>query len=229
MRMKIALDAMLPSNRTHTYWAVQKKVRGFDAVVKDKSVKKAFDRFKNIFVVDRDDTEFGEMDLDEGKYMVTDFGGNPLKKVPVFYTSWLGEDMKYLDTNFTDSMLAYGAMAYNYDSVNEMVDAFELTNLQMKDRDIYQKEGNKTLRTRFKWLDEAFGSDYSIKGANSVLQQKLDNYLDSNIYGKRKNQERVQDPCHHHLPELLQTLQEALGYDRYCSYRGRRIQRNLRP
>lgn len=189
MKIKIAMDGMLPNNRTHTYWAVQKKVRGVDAVIQDKSLKKAFDRFKSQFVVDRDDTEFGELDLDEGKYMVTDFGGNPVKKVPVFYTSWLGSDMRYLDTNFTDSLLAYGSMAYNYDSMNEIVDAMELTNLQMQDRKIYQTEGNKKLRTRFKWMDTAFGSDYFKDGGNSELQKKLRNYIDSNIYGKRKLEE----------------------------------------
>ena len=189
MKIKIAMDDMLPNNRTHTYWAVQKKVRGVDAVMQDKSLKKAYERFKSKFVVDKDDTEFGELDLDEGKYMVTDFGGNPVKKIPVFYTSWLGEDMQYLDTNFTDSLLAYGSMAYNYESMTEIVDAMELTNLQMQDRKVYQTEGKKKLRTRFKWMDTAFGSDYYKEGSSSELQKKLLNYLEANVYGKRKIEE----------------------------------------
>lgn len=189
MKIKIAMDGMLPNNRTHTYWAVQKKVRGVDAVMQDKSIKKAYERFKSTFVLDRDDTEFGELDLDEGKYMVTDFGGNPVKKIPVFYTSWLGSDMQYLDTNFTDSLLAYGSMAYNFESMTEIVDAMELTNLQMQDRKVFQTEGTKKLRTRFKWLDTAFGSDYYKEGSNSELQKKLSNYIDANVYGKRKVEE----------------------------------------
>ena len=189
LKIKIAMDGMLPNNRTHTYWAVQKKVRGIDAVIQDKSLKKAYERFKSNFISDRDDTEFGELNLDEGKYMVTDFGGNPVKKIPVFYTSWLGSDMQYLDTNFTDSLLAYGSMAYNYDAMNEIVDAMELTNLQMQDRKVFQTEGDKQLRTRFKWMDTSFGNDFYKEGRNSELQKKLSNYLDSNVYGKRKAEE----------------------------------------
>lgn len=189
MAIKEEMDRLIPQNRARKYRAVQKKVDSTEAVIGRFNIRGAFKRIKDNFVTSVDDTEFGEEVLDKnGKYVILDFSGNEVKKVPVYYTTFL-DDMSLLDTNFTDSLLSYAAMAINYDSMQNISNVMELTISQMKDRRIIQTSGARKLYERFKIGDKAFGGDYTKSGENSELMKKLRNYVDANIYGRRKNKE----------------------------------------
>ena len=185
MEIKDKLDSLLPQNRVHQHRAIQKKTNTQDAVLQGRNLKTIFKSAKDAFASSVDDTEFGETDLDNGKYVVLDFAGNPVKKIPVYYTSWL-DDMSMLDLNFTGSLLSYGAMAFNKSSMDEIVDFMELSVSQMEDRKIKQTSGDKTLFTRFKLKDKAFNSEYEKLGKDSQLYQVLKHYVDKNIYGQKK-------------------------------------------
>lgn len=185
MDIKSKLDRLLPQNRVHRDRAIQKRIDTRDAILQGKNIKTVYNSVKDRFVTNVDDTEYGETVSTNGKYVVLDFAGNPVKKIPVYYTSWL-DDMSMLDTNFTDCLLSYGAMAFNKNAMDEIVDFMELASSQNKVRKITQTEGEKKLHARFKLGDKAFDSEYIKLGENSELQKVLDHYIEKNVYGQQK-------------------------------------------
>lgn len=185
MDIKSKLDRLLPQNRVHRDRAIQKRIDSRDAILQGKNIKTVYNSVKDRFVTNVDDTEYGETVSADGKYVVLDFAGNPVKKIPVYYTSWL-DDMSMLDTNFTDCLLSYGAMAFNKSAMDEIVDFMELASSQNKVRKITQTEGEKKLHARFKLGDKAFDSEYIKLGENSELQKVLDHYIEKNVYGQQK-------------------------------------------
>ena len=185
MDIKSKLDRLLPQNRVHRDRAIQKRIDSRDAILQGKNIKTVYNSVKDRFVTNVDDTEYGETVSNNGKYVVLDFAGNPVKKIPVYYTSWL-DDMSMLDTNFTDCLLSYGAMAFNKNAMDEIVDFMELASSQNKIRKITQTEGEKKLHARFKLGDKAFDSEYVKLGENSELQKVLDHYIEKNVYGQQK-------------------------------------------
>lgn len=185
MDIKDKLDGLLPQNRVHQHRAVQKRSGAAKAILQGKNLKSVFNNAKDAFISTNDDTEYGETDLDKGKYVVLDFAGNPVKKIPVYYTSWL-DDMSALDTDFTGSLLSYGKMAFNKSSMDEIVDFMELSSAQMNDRKIKQTEAGKKLYARFKIGDKAFNSEYEKLGKDSELKKVLEYYINKNVYGEKK-------------------------------------------
>lgn len=192
MDIKRELDRLIPNRNAHLYRAVQKKVSIRDAALHGTSFKSIWKAFKNKYIIkSEDDTGYGEDVVDKGKHVILDFQGKEVKKIPVYYTTWL-EDMSMLDTNATDALLSYGAMAYNYTAMNGVADVLEITNSLMQDRKIIQTSGKKKLYERFRLTKEdVIQNDYTTLGASSQLARKLRNYLDSNVYDRRKERETL--------------------------------------
>ena len=193
INIKKELDRLIPNRNAHLYRAVQKKVSIRDSALHGNSFKNIWKAFKNKYVTtSEDDTEYGETVLDDkGRHVILDFEGKEVKKIPVYYTTWI-EDKKMLDTNATDVLLSYGAMAYNYTAMNNIADVLEITNSLMQDREIKQTSGIRKLYERFRLTkDDVVQKDYTTPGANSQLAKKLRNYLDSNIYDRRKERETL--------------------------------------
>ena len=204
IEIKKNLDMLLPSKYTHLYRPPMKKASVRDQALSGGSVKGVLNRVKSRFITDVEDvksgksndqsTEYGEsVQIDQykdGKHVVLDFSGKEIKKIPVFYTRWL-DDMSALDTNLVDTMLAYGAMALNYNIMNKLADFMELANSQMNDRKIIVTSGMRKLYERFKVGDTAFQNDYTIPGSQSEQAKALRSYTDKNVYGLKKNKESI--------------------------------------
>ena len=132
IEIKKSLDSLLPKSRTRLYKAPMKKIQINDQLVQTRSLKGIVKRIKDKYITDvTGDTEFGEdVQIDQyvnGKHIILDFSGKEVKKVPVYYTTML-DDMSLLDTNLVDTMLSYGAMAFNYHIMSETADFMEATN-----------------------------------------------------------------------------------------------------
>lgn len=191
INIKKELDRLIPNRNAHLYRAVQKKVSIKDSALHGNSFKNLWKAFKNKYTKEsEDDTEYGETVLDDkGRHVILDFEGKEVKKIPVYYTTWI-EDKKMLDTNATDVLLSYGAMAYNYAAMNNIADVLEITNSLMQDREVKQTSGIRKLYERFRVTkDDVIQKDYTTPGATSQLAKKLRNYLDSNVYDRRKERE----------------------------------------
>lgn len=187
--LKGELMAMLPSKDRHLYRAIQKRIDAKDALASG-GFKNAVKRLKNNFIRESDDVEYGEPVFDKGKYVLLDFSGKEVKKVPVYYTTFL-DNMSELDTHTTDNMLAFAAMALNYDAMNGIMDVLETTAMQMYDRKIVHTSGARKLYERWKFHGETFNNDYVTSAADSQLMQKLMTYLERNVYGRRKAEEYI--------------------------------------
>ena len=191
LEIKTEMDNLIPRGRAQKYRAPQKKISASEAILTKGNVGAALKRFKDNFVESVDDTDFGEeLQNENGKYVLLDFSGSEVKKIPVFYTTFL-DDMSVLDTNLTDTMLSYASMAINYDSMSNIANALELTSSQMQDRKILQTNGERKLREKFRIGKDLIVDDYKKPGATSELAKKLRNYIDANVYNRRKQRETI--------------------------------------
>lgn len=119
------------------------------------------------------------------KKIVTDFSGKPIEKLPIYYTQPL-EDLDRLSLDFTSSMLAYSTMAINYNEMNKIIDIIELTRDLVYDKKILQQSGDKQLIEILKIGNKLKTEAYKIDGRRSNIGGRLDDYIASNLYGKRK-------------------------------------------
>lgn len=196
IEIKKAADYLLPAGRTHLYRAPMKKIEIKDQAIQGRNIKGALKRIKDKYIKDvGNDVEYGEDEqIDQivnGQHVILDFSGKEVKKVPVYYTTWL-EDMSTLDTNLIDTLLAYSAMAINYNSMSEVADFMEATNSLMQDRKIKMTQSQRFLRERFKPIkDVVVEGDYIIEGRYSESAKKLRNYIDANVYGRRKERKTI--------------------------------------
>lgn len=183
MKIYGELQLLIPSKNTQYYKAPQKRISSKEALFKG-DIKNIFRDFKDKFVKISEDFEYGETFATNGKYVILDFAGKEVKRIPVYYQTWL-ENMEQLDTNASDVLLSYAGMAYNYQAMNSIADVLELTNSQMQSRDIHLTSGGQKMFTKFR-MGETFTEDYTVKGANSELIKQLSTYIDSHVYGRKK-------------------------------------------
>lgn len=207
VEMKQLCDSMLPSRYIRTFRAVQKRASAADSVLTSKSPKQALQQLKGAFVKSwirtADDTEQGmnELTVDpvtgeltnpvRSRNVLLDFAGNPISRVPVYYIGRL-EDMNSLSTDFTDSLLAYAGMAVNYNELAQVADAMEIIKDFIGDRDVVQNVGKNRLIEKIRGVDGKM-EEYPVvkKGYDSKIYKTFEGYLKRNIYGRRKDENRV--------------------------------------
>lgn len=191
IKAKLSLESLLPDSYTNIFNAVQIRdditMNIGKNITNPKTVTKTIlNNIKDNFVRRSDDTEFGG----EYKNMLLDFSGNPVNKLPIYYTTPL-EDLDRLSLDFTGSMLAYTGMAVNYSEMNKIIDIMELTRDLVREREVQQYSGDSKLNETFKTVGKVFEKAYTKKGNSTNISERLDDYYDSAIYGKYKKDEGV--------------------------------------
>ena len=141
----------------------------------------------------------GEKIASENFYIIdTDFADHKIQKLPIYYTRPLKREkdgsMPMLSTDFSGSLVAYCAMAVNYEKMNEVVDILEIGRSYAKEeRQLHEKEGNNSLLTK----QIAFGKIYKAyverAGSGTNIASRLDDYMSSVVYEERKNNEGTAD------------------------------------
>lgn len=194
MKVKTMLEDNLPQMYTNTFRAVQISKDMTEAVTDNlgnpkKAVELILNRAKSKFIRRVDDSEFGEdvKDSEKGTILL-DFAGNPIDKLPIYYTSPL-ENPKMLSTDFTASILAYASMAVNYGEMSKVIDVLELTRDLIKNREVQQLSGDKALVESFKAVHKKFNKAYTKPGRDTNIGKRIDEYYASVIYGKTKKDE----------------------------------------
>ena len=137
-----------------------------------KALANYWTKLKSNFERQEDTEEFGEevfgYDETGAKYKLTDAQGNPIKRVPVYFTHML-KDTSILNTDASQAMIAYVAMAENYSEMSKMADALILLNDYMQDREhgfkVKATEGGKQIRSKFKTLGNEYTDDLYIRGS----------------------------------------------------------------
>ena len=77
-------------------------------------------------------------------------------------------------------------MAINYNEMNKIVDIIELTRDLVYDKKILQQSGDKQLIEILKIGNKLKTEAHTIDGRRSNISGRLDDYIASNLYGKRK-------------------------------------------
>lgn len=141
---------------------------------------------KNINDIDTAAKEILEQIASENFYTVdTDFADQKIKRLPVYYSRKL-KDMKMLSTDFTSSILAYTAMAINYEKMNEVVDILEIARDYSKERAVLMKEGTKSMMGTFNAFGKVFRAFVERSGNGTNISGRMDDFMDAVVYEERK-------------------------------------------
>lgn len=125
----------------------------------------------------------------ENFYIVdTDFANHRIQKLPIYYTRRLN-DMRMLSTDFSGTMVAYSAMAVNYEKMNEVVDVLEVAREYINQRDVRENEGGKPIMSRFNALGKTYKSFVNKAGNGTNIAGRMDDYMSSVVYEERKADE----------------------------------------
>ena len=195
IKLKKMLDSLLPQRYTHTYKAVQIRNDITESVINNitnpkEASKLILSNLKDNFVRRSDDSDWGDTTLfeedDNGiKNVKLDFLGNPIQKLPIYFTNRL-KNMNRLSTDFTASIMAYAGMAVNYNEMNRVIDALELARDFVLDREIQQSSGDLVLQELYKVLGKEYKKTYTKVGADTSVGERLNDYYSSVIYGEKK-------------------------------------------
>ena len=152
IKAKAVLDSLIPDRYSNLYMAVQIRNDAVSSLASASSpkeaVKQLWSNFKDNFVRREEDVaEFGE----DKSTILLGFDNQKLNTLPVYYTTPL-KDMHRLSLDFTSSLMAYAAMAVNYNEMSKIVDSLELTRDLINDREIQQYSGNNKLVETYKVL-----------------------------------------------------------------------------
>ena len=196
IQLKKILDSLLPQRYTSLYKAVQIRNDVTESVINNttnpkKATKLILDNLKDSFVRRSDDSDWGDETLfaeekdDRIKNIKLDFLGNPIQKLPIYFTHRL-EDMSRLSTDFTASIMAYAGMAVNYSEMNKVIDALELARDFVLDREVQQSSGDLTLQEVYKILGKEYKKSVTKIGADTNIGERINDYYSSVIYGEKK-------------------------------------------
>lgn len=202
MSVKAELDSLLPNRYVSKYKAVQVRNDIIEAIdVKDPkaSARMIISNIKDNFVRREDDTTYGETVSDSDslldrmgqtgvKSQMLDLLGNPIQKVPVYYTMDL-EDMRRLSTDFTATLMAYADMAVNYDEMSKIVDVMELVRDTVYQREHRQMSGDDILMDTLVVLKDKIVKPFNKIGINTGTAKRLDDFYATSIYGQKKKNE----------------------------------------
>lgn len=199
--IKASLDNGLPNAGTHVFYAPQVRNDTVEGIRNNlgnpvKLAKFIGSKVADNFVKREDDVEFG-MSNNNGEYQKIiskevrlDMSGNPINRLPIYYTTKL-HNMDRLSSDITSSMMAYAGMAVNYNEMDKIVDVMELIKHHATAQDgrkVLQQSGSATLIETQKILGKAVNTLYTKSGSQTNIGEKLEYYFDSNFYGKRKEE-----------------------------------------
>ena len=184
LAIKQKYDKKLPTHRVALMKAVQMRKGSFERFMQSAtSPSSIYENIKesiaNTFLDRRDDDEiFGT--TAKG---LTDFEGREFMTLPVLYTNRL-ENPNEITTDVFASLMSYAYMANNYEQMDNIIDPLEVGRaLVAENRQVRKTRGGNPLVEKFEALDiEVINKVLHVDGSN--ITQKLNDFFDSQVYGK---------------------------------------------
>lgn len=184
LAIKQKYDKKLPTHRVALMKAIQMRKGSFERFMQSAtSPSSIFENVKesiaNTFLDRRDDDEeFGT--IAKG---LTDFSGREFMTLPVLYTNRL-ENPNEITTDVFASLMSYAYMANNYEQMDKIIDPLEIGRaLVAENREVRKTRGGNPLVEKFEALDiEIVNKILHVDGSN--ITQKLNDFFDSQVYGK---------------------------------------------
>lgn len=181
MNTKKELDAVLPNPNINR--APQIRRDFIDRMRQQGNKAKYFwETMKDSLIKREDDVDMGN------KSTVMDFEGNEVMSLPIYYTRPL-QDMNDLSLDTASSMIAYAAMANDFNRMNEVIDTLEVGRLILAQRKVIQKEGQKNKLEKFDILGRQLNNLLTKQGDITYFMQKLETFMEMQVYGKQAKDE----------------------------------------
>lgn len=183
MNIKSNLDLLLPEDYTKLTNAITIRKDLIERVKSSTSLtsgtKEIWESVKDEFLRRVDDTDFGS------KSTILDFEGNTVQMLPIYYTDPKKmEDKNSLSTDIVTTFTAYAAMANDFNEMNKVIDILELGRDSLRERQVEQTEGGKTLLEKFKSAGRTVENKLTKSGDQTKFMQRLNDFFDMQIYGR---------------------------------------------
>lgn len=193
LELKAKMESYLPEGSRNLYKVPQVRKDNTEVLTDDTMsvstrIKLRLKQMKDKFLTNvEDDTSLGERD--SSGEVVLGLDGRPIKRVPVFYKNTI-KDKRLLVTNTATAMTKYIGMAVNYKVMSEVQDIIELTSDLVKEREIIQMSGMKSVKGRFKALGSDFEENYTEKGGD--IYKRLEHFLELNLWGRERESYEIE-------------------------------------
>lgn len=185
MTLKKEMDNFLPTKYTKDKLLAPQIRKDLVERAKDaKSLKEVgstlSESIKDQFVRREDDSEYGHAHID--------LKGEKINFLPVYYTKKL-DNTNDISADITSTMIAYAAMAIDYDEMNKVIDLLELSKQIVSQREVTQTKNGKPIIDKLKSMGRTIEEKLTKEGENSRIMEKLNSFFDSQVYGRSKKDE----------------------------------------
>lgn len=181
MDLKAKLDNILPHEYTKVNKAPQIRRDFLQRMLGSGNKAQYFwETMKDSLVRREDDVD---VQYKDDKSVLMDFEGNPVNKLPIYYTRQL-EDMRDLSLDSTSSMIAYASMVNDFNRMNEVLDTLEVGRLVLAERKVADLEGDKRRVEGFKILGREVHNLLTKNGSKSLFMDKLNSFMEMQVYGR---------------------------------------------
>lgn len=182
IKTKEELDRFLPIDNIKTIKAVRIRKDLIERLKDTKDIKEGtkhlWESIKDNVIRRADDIEFGS------KSTILDFEGNKVNTLPIYYTSFKGEDVQNLSTDVASTLTAYAAMALEHREMSKVIDILEIGRTLLNDRKINETSGGKTLKEKFNNSGRKVENTLLKKTSGSNFIARLNDFYDSQIYNQ---------------------------------------------
>lgn len=185
LAIKTRFDEKLPKNKVARNKAIQMRKasnqRLWESITSPSTL---FDNIKesiasSLLEREDDDQIFGNTRVEKG---LTDFAGNEFMTLPVLFTNRL-QDPNELTDDAIESLMAYAFMANQYEQMDKIIDPLEVgRTLVTEERKVRKTRGGNPLVEKFTALDIDIAN--KVFTSNSNIEQKLNDFFESQVYGK---------------------------------------------
>lgn len=203
MQIKGEIGTLLPAYAQHHYLPPQIRRNMLDALSKGDIKKGVVNKFKDLYTIREDDTEYGSngviIDVQEYNAADSDFNNTPIREIPIFFVNRVeqGELLK----DFSTGIQHLAGTAINYNTMNEVSEVVEFMGDLVKN----QFSRNKTPNVDV--IENAFirtFKDLYSHATNANTKAIVDGFISQHIYGETKGK------VNH--PRLLKLWENVLGY-----------------
>lgn len=184
MDIKQELDSYLPENYTTLTNTIKirkdllERVKSSDGIKSGKS--QIWEAMKDAFIRRSDDTFFGD------KATIKDFEDREVQVLPIYYTKLKqGERENDVSTDVVSTMIAYAAMATEYDEMNSVIHILETGRDLMRDNlEIRKKRGDKPLVEKIKSAGVTIESKVTKSKDSRRIIQRIDDAFEMQVYNR---------------------------------------------
>ena len=194
MQMKAEMDSLLPGTMHTLYLAPQVRKSVSQMFDKDGrgALKTIWGNWKSRYTVTDDNDDYGKdaegIGPDGKKYVLLDFAGNHIKRVPVYFIHKL-KDREDLSTDATHAMFNYITMAVNYSEMGQLAQAMRLLQDHVReDYEVTQTDAGKPMIDMFKSLGRKYQREYRKTGEGTRTVEQIIRYIDRQFFNETKEQ-----------------------------------------